>query len=403
MKKAIFSLSMFCCALTAGAQTKGDVNVDGVIDVADIAVVIDFMSGKPGNVSEAQADVNSDGSVDVADIGAIIDFMLGKVQEASPINLSEQSGAVTIPEFTAVTVTGNKDVAVTVGGGSVITLSGATFNRLILKGNATVILKGSNKLNFEEKNGNAFTIASGSTVTIKGDGSLLSDKKWGWPSGGLSGDGNLIIEGGSITMCGNDVERHPTSPGINVRNFTLKGGKVTAWGGSNYYEYGGTSRATAINASGNIIITGGEIDANGCYGLCAGGNITISGGTVKAVGDGDYNSYNAGICALGRLIISGGTVTARGAGESPGIGSKATCGDILITGGTITATGGSGAAAIGTGASENGKCGNITIKKTVTQVTVKKGSGATAYIGQGNASSTVGTVTIESGANVIEQ
>ena len=56
---------------------KGDVNDDGIVDVADIASVIDCMSGN-GTVSKERADVNGDGTVDVADIAAIIDIMAGK-------------------------------------------------------------------------------------------------------------------------------------------------------------------------------------------------------------------------------------------------------------------------------------------------------------------------------------
>ena len=56
---------------------KGDVNGDGIVDVADIASVIDCMSGN-GRVSKERADVNGDGTVDVADIAAIIDIMAGK-------------------------------------------------------------------------------------------------------------------------------------------------------------------------------------------------------------------------------------------------------------------------------------------------------------------------------------
>ena len=57
---------------------KGDVNADGVVDVADIAAVIDVMAGKGNSVTKAAADVNGDNNVDVADIAAVIDVMAGK-------------------------------------------------------------------------------------------------------------------------------------------------------------------------------------------------------------------------------------------------------------------------------------------------------------------------------------
>ena len=56
---------------------KGDVNGDGVVDVADIAAVIDVMAGGQSSMVNGQsfADVNGDGTVDVADIATIITIM----------------------------------------------------------------------------------------------------------------------------------------------------------------------------------------------------------------------------------------------------------------------------------------------------------------------------------------
>ncbi|MBR1401815.1 MAG: hypothetical protein IJ562_09615 [Prevotella sp.] len=327
-------------------------------------------------------------------------YHLTRLIEGDPIDLSSQTGDVTVADKIATTISGtNTSLNITVGNGATVTLKDASFNRLTTQGDATIILDGTNRLNFDA-GGSAVTIAAGSTLTIKGDGSLTSGTGWSKSKSGLSGDGNLIVEGGTITMNGNDLESGTTGVGISVRNFTLKGGKVNAWGGNNSYY--SENRNEAIYASGDIVIEGGEVDSNGRHGMYAAGNMTISGGTVKAVGSGSYSGYNSGLSAAGTLTISGGTVTAKGAGESPGIGDRGTCGDILISGGTVTATGGGGAAGIGTGSSAGSRCGNITIKSTVTEVTATKGSGATESIGHGNASSTVGTVTIESGANVVQ-
>ena len=51
---------------------EGDVNCDSVVDVADIASIIDVMA--TGDI-DANADVNNDGVVDVADIATVIDIM----------------------------------------------------------------------------------------------------------------------------------------------------------------------------------------------------------------------------------------------------------------------------------------------------------------------------------------
>ena len=52
---------------------KGDVNGDGVVDVADISAIISVMAGSDEN--KEAADVNGDGEVDVADISATITIM----------------------------------------------------------------------------------------------------------------------------------------------------------------------------------------------------------------------------------------------------------------------------------------------------------------------------------------
>lgn len=59
----------------ANDSPKGDVNLDGMVDVADIATVIDAMAS---GLYDSSNDVNGDGVVDVADIATIIDIMAGQ-------------------------------------------------------------------------------------------------------------------------------------------------------------------------------------------------------------------------------------------------------------------------------------------------------------------------------------
>ena len=80
------------------AAPKGDVNGDGVVDVADISSIISVMSKGDNNLT---ADVNGDGVVDVADISTVITIMAGKNYDAvlqiwlsdgqvTVVNLSEE-------------------------------------------------------------------------------------------------------------------------------------------------------------------------------------------------------------------------------------------------------------------------------------------------------------------------
>ncbi len=57
---------------------KGDVNNDGVVDIADANIVIDIVLGADDAAKyDGRADVNGDGVVDIADANAVIDIVLG--------------------------------------------------------------------------------------------------------------------------------------------------------------------------------------------------------------------------------------------------------------------------------------------------------------------------------------
>ena len=105
------------------------------------------------------------------------------------------------------------------------------------------------------------------------------------------------------------------------------------------------------------------------------------------------------------LTIKGsGSLEAIGFYNAPGIGSGTLtsgfqyAGNVVIEGGTIIAKGGIGAPGIGT---YDNECGNITIKATVGSVKTVKGEDAQESIGIGK-DGRVGTVTIESGAKVVQ-
>ncbi len=69
----------------ASEPVLGDVNGDGIVDVADIASIISVMAGDTisNGVDIAKtADVNADGSVDVADIATVISVMAGEIVNA---------------------------------------------------------------------------------------------------------------------------------------------------------------------------------------------------------------------------------------------------------------------------------------------------------------------------------
>jgi hypothetical protein len=205
---------------------------------------------------------------------------------------------------------------------------------------------------------------------------------------------------------------YSTMPGIYVpegSTLVIQGTTGTLDVSSNG-EGCGIGGGSKMNA-GDIEIQGGVITATGgndCAGIGAGsnaycGNILISGGTVtvqagdNAAGIGS-GAWKWSVC--GTITIKGGTVTAYGSkgdtrGAGIGTGNLSKVGDILISGGTITAASNSKfCSAIGCGG--DGQCSSITIKKTVTSVTVN------GNIGE-NDEGDCGPVTIEEGANVIQK
>lgn len=60
-------------------EVKGDVNGDGVLDIADAVAIVNYIVGKPNpSFDVAAADVNNDGTVDIADAVKIVNIIVGK-------------------------------------------------------------------------------------------------------------------------------------------------------------------------------------------------------------------------------------------------------------------------------------------------------------------------------------
>ena len=63
--------------LKEGETIYGDLNGDGLIDITDATLLIDYLlSGNGDNISTIAADVNKDGEVGVDDASLLIDYLL---------------------------------------------------------------------------------------------------------------------------------------------------------------------------------------------------------------------------------------------------------------------------------------------------------------------------------------
>ena len=194
---------------------------------------------------------------------------------------------------------------------------------------------------------------------------------------------------------------------------TLKGVDITQIANDSSYKFAGIT----CEGDATILLVAGTTNSVKCGyqyypGIFVPQNktLTIDGtGTLNAQGSGEHG-LGAGIGGgfqmnAGNIVINGGTINAQGPENGAGIGSgcDSSIGTITINGGTITAVGGEYAAGIGCGYYATG-FGDITIRNTVTSVKATKGSKANQSIGKGSGykGSTVGTVTIEDGANVTQ-
>lgn len=208
-----------------------------------------------------------------------------------------------------------KYLRLSVASGAKITLCYATHNSfngrsgLICDGDATITLEGKNTLIGDQ--GAGIYVAEGTTLTIKGTGTLIA-----------TGCDDVDLENGA------GIGAYSTA---HCGNIVIEGGTIIATGGS------------------------------GCAGIGSGYSYSSS-----------YDAYRS-VC--GDITISGGTVTATGKGTAAGIGCGpgGACGNITITSGAkkVTATAGSRGGEyvppIGK-STDNGKCiskcGDITIDGT---------------------------------------
>lgn len=66
-------------------DTKGDVNGDGDVDIADAVCIVNHVVDKPNTAFiEAAADANGDGDIDIADAVHIVNLVVGKITALAP-------------------------------------------------------------------------------------------------------------------------------------------------------------------------------------------------------------------------------------------------------------------------------------------------------------------------------
>ena len=51
-------------------------NDDGIVNISDVTIMIDYLLGIPGMIYTAGADMNENGDVNISDLTSLIDYLL---------------------------------------------------------------------------------------------------------------------------------------------------------------------------------------------------------------------------------------------------------------------------------------------------------------------------------------
>ena len=197
------------------------------------------------------------------------------------------------------TITGTLSAArrVFIAPGATVKLKDATINDfyyfispgITCEGDATIILEGNNLVRGVDGNSPGIQVGpEGTTLTIKGNGSLLTQ------SGTQSMSDSYYASGIGASYFNKG----------SVGNLVIEGGNITAIGGEN----------------------GAGIGAG--YSVC--GDITIKGGVVQATGGSSAPGIGAGRHSCGNINILGGTVYATGGKDGISSSSTGKASDITI-------------------------------------------------------------------------
>ena len=168
-------------------------------------------------------------------------------------------------------LTGLTSGTVTIANGAKITLSDVTISGgIVCSGTAEITLVGTNSVSGATNMAGIQVGGSGTTLTIKGNGSLTANGADNSAGIGLSSawdvnatGGDIVIEGGNIMATGNgmgagigtglsfgDDANHTATIG----NITIKGGTVTAIGGTNQYFPGSGIGKGGAYSYGNTVV-----------------------------------------------------------------------------------------------------------------------------------------------------
>lgn len=198
--------------------------------------------------STLEPDANGIYTVTVADADVTI---TATVERSATIDLSDAPG-----DFNAIegdVLTGTTSHTVTIADGAGITLSGATISGgIVCAGSAEITLVGTNNVSNTRYSSAGIQIGgSGTTLTIKGDGSLTATGGSQAAGIGLGRTwdasvtaGAIVIEGGTVNASGDigiGIGTVGNSQTASIDGISIKGGTVSASLGKGYIYNGCTA------------------------------------------------------------------------------------------------------------------------------------------------------------------
>ena len=223
------------------------------------------------------------------------------------VDLAALEDDVTVPNGVGITGTLGGNYKVAIADGATVTLKDAIIEGMndnsclwagiTCEGSATIILKGANSVKGFKSTYPGISVSSGNTLTIDGDGSLdASSNGFGPGIGNYSLGGNIVIKGGDITATGGSGCAGIGGGDVGFGDITIEGGTVTAKGGRWAAAIGsGGSESFECGACGTITIKEGVVlvtaTRNVTWGTCIGaGNHGSCGPVIVAEGLCDLTS-----------------------------------------------------------------------------------------------------------------
>jgi len=168
-------------------------------------------------------------------------------------------------------LTGSTSGAVTIANNAKITLSDVTITGgIVCEGTADITLVGTNSVTGASLKAGIQVGGSGTTLTIKGNGSLTANGgsqsagiglSRAWDVDAMGGD--IVIEGGNITATGDNFGAgigtgvsygNGTDNTATIGNITIKGGTVKAIGGTNQFTPGSGIGKGGAYSNGHAVV-----------------------------------------------------------------------------------------------------------------------------------------------------